>query len=67
MASPRRPRRSRDDVADMRLHGFRAGKEARPLCGASSWPFTVDDAKCVRDKGHDPDEVPHRTKGGFEW
>lgn len=33
-------------------------------CGASSWPFTVNDSRCVRDAHH---KGVHRDVDGFEW
>lgn len=33
-------------------------------CPASSWPYTVSDTECVKEKGHDG---PHVDEDGFEW
>lgn len=33
-------------------------------CAASSWPFTVDDTKCLLDRGH---EGQHLDINQFEW
>lgn len=33
-------------------------------CWATSWPFTVNDTRCIKDAGH---KDRHRDGNGHEW